>query len=175
METGKRLREMFNCREFITTHNKWETQAEYFDKMDLFMPTGSLDPIPDYEESPNPYNTTSIFQDLARETKKEIGLYSFWNKQKEILYIGKSKNLGRRIHSSYGDKFKNTKPPIYIRLMILGNEADACFYETYLIALIKPPYNTTGVCEDYPSIRMSVPKWEPPIRCNNTTKGVDYE
>ena len=74
-------------------------------------------------------------------------IYRFYNKEKEIIYIGKTNNLSKRLDSHFGN-YDRTLDRQRWRLKVkfydyakLPNAALAEIYEVYLINKIKPIYN----------------------------------
>ncbi len=92
-----------------------------------------------------------IFTNIKEKIKglpDSPGVYQFLNEKNDIIYIGKAKNLKKRV-SSY---FNNTKSTQYkVKLMvnkirgidyiIVENESDALLLENNLIKKHKPRYN----------------------------------
>ena len=74
------------------------------------------------------------------------GVYQFVNKEKKILYVGKSKNLKKRV-KSYFQKEQNKKISNMIKetkkidFIISESEHDALLLENNLIKENKPKYN----------------------------------
>ncbi len=98
------------------------------------------------------------------------GVYRFLDAQGLVLYVGKAKNLRRRL-SSYRNA---TRKRVHRKMRILVREATALSYETCdsepdallrecaLIRELKPPYNVDGAFAFlYPSIGVG--------RCDRTT------
>lgn len=77
------------------------------------------------------------------------GIYKLYDKDKNLLYIGKSKNLGNRIVSS-----KEERKAFYYSYAITKTMADACIYEPYYIAKLKPLLNVEHVTDDSPSFEL---------------------
>ncbi len=77
------------------------------------------------------------------------GVYQFYNREGEVLYIGKAKNLKKRIASYFttGNKVQHTKTKILInkvneiKYILVDNESDALLLENNLIKEYKPRYN----------------------------------
>lgn len=84
---------------------------------------------------------------IKNNVPKEPGIYKFINKNKKIIYVGKSKNLNKRVKSYFNKKQENKK--IFkmvdeidqISYIISENEHDALLLENNLIKEIKPKYN----------------------------------
>ena len=81
------------------------------------------------------------------EIPKSPGVYKFLNLKKEIIYVGKSKNLIKRVRSYFSKKIQNKKIQNMIRevtdinFVISDNEHDALLLENSLIKKNKPKYN----------------------------------
>ena len=75
------------------------------------------------------------------------GVYQFLNKDNAIIYIGKAKNLKKRVSSYFrktitSRKTKNLVKNIYeIKHVIVGTESDALLLENSLIKKYQPKYN----------------------------------
>ena len=81
---------------------------------------------------------------MAPET---FGVYEFCGKKEEVLYVGKAKNIKKRV-SSYFNKTKKNKKTIAllkktstIRYTLVSNETDALLLENNLIKKHQPKYN----------------------------------
>src|SRR5690554_6918486 len=87
------------------------------------------------------------------------GVYQFLNDKKEIVYIGKAKNLKKRV-SSYFTKTHNSKKTSVlvkqikdIQYIVVESEEDALFLENNLIKEYQPRYNVLLKDDkSYPSI-----------------------
>jgi|SRR5690554_599641 len=73
---------------------------------------------------------------ILREINNQHGLYKIYNQKKKLIYIGKSKCLGKRIPQSIKDK-----SGYYFSCTITKNYLDASMYEAYYIGKEKPPLN----------------------------------
>jgi excinuclease ABC subunit C len=77
----------------------------------------------------------------------EPGVYQFFNKEDKIIYIGKAKNLKKRIASYFqknigSRKTKNLIKNIHeIKHIIVSSESDALLLENSLIKKYQPKYN----------------------------------
>ena len=67
---------------------------------------------------------------------KRIGVYFLYNENDDIIYIGKSSNLDKRIKTSF-----RLKDAEYVRVAEVKNKIDATIYESYYIAKFKPILN----------------------------------
>lgn len=87
------------------------------------------------------------------------GCYQFFNKDKKIIYVGKAKNLKKRVSSYFHKEHEHPKTRIMvrhirdIRYIIVDNEEDALLLENNLIKEYKPRYNVLLKDDKtYPSI-----------------------
>ena len=84
---------------------------------------------------------------LECELNKRSGLYAFESIEGEIVYIGKSNNLAKRIPQSYGEKWSNFDcEGEYINRILYYEESEANIgvLEMYLISKYKPKFNKDG-------------------------------
>jgi len=82
------------------------------------------------------------------ELPSNPGVYQFFDKNENIIYIGKAKNLKKRINSyfnrtsSKNNKLKTLVNKIHdIKYFIVDNESDALLLENNLIKKYQPKYN----------------------------------
>ena len=81
------------------------------------------------------------------EFPRSPGIYKFINQKKEIIYVGKSKDLSKRVKSYFqkniaNRKIKNlVKEVTDIKFIISDSEHDALLLENSLIKKNKPKYN----------------------------------
>ena len=77
----------------------------------------------------------------------EPGVYQFFNKEDKIIYIGKAKNLKKRVSSYFqknvgSRKTKNLVKNIHeIKHIVVSSESDALLLENSLIKKYQPKYN----------------------------------
>ena len=76
--------------------------------------------------------------------KNQCGIYKFYDKNKNIVYIGKSEDLYNRIYSSARYK----KEAKYISVMLIEDYKNLEKYEAYLIVKYKPTLNRQYVYFD---------------------------
>ena len=75
------------------------------------------------------------------------GVYLFHDKEKEIIYIGKAKNLKKRVSSYFTKTHTDKKTQIlvnridYFEFIVVETEEDALLLENNLIKKYRPPYN----------------------------------
>ena len=75
------------------------------------------------------------------------GVYQYYDKDGKILYVGKAKNLKKRV-SSYFNKIHDTaktnvlvKKIVTIKHIVVPTETDALLLENNLIKTLQPRYN----------------------------------
>ncbi len=110
-------------------------------------------------------NEFDIFTDgkLISEIPKEPGVYIIRSNENEILYIGKAKDLQKRIKAYLSpdklDIFKSSmvREAKSVEIMVVSSELEALLLESNLIKEHRPPYNV--VLRDdksYPYLRISL-------------------
>jgi len=110
-------------------------------------------------------NEFDIFLDknLIRSIPKEPGVYIIRSYENEILYIGKAKDLRKRIKTYLSpdklDIFKSSmvKEAKSVEVVVVSSELEALLLESNLIKEHRPPYNV--VLRDdksYPYLRISL-------------------
>ncbi len=105
------------------------------------------------------------------EISESSGVYKFFNSQNEILYIGKAKNLKKRVKSylkirkGEGKRITKLKSNIkYIETIITKTESDALILEQGLISKIRPPFNIQFRDDkSYPAIHLTTQQDFPAI------------
>lgn len=86
-------------------------------------------------------------KELITLLPSDPGIYQFLNSSGEIIYVGKAKNLKKRISSYFKKKHENRKTAILvrniseIRHMVVESEQDALLLENNLIKKYQPRYN----------------------------------
>jgi excinuclease ABC subunit C len=75
------------------------------------------------------------------------GVYQYYDKEEKILYVGKAKNLKKRV-ASYFNKIHDTaktnvlvKKIVTIKHIVVSTESDALLLENNLIKTLQPRYN----------------------------------
>ncbi|MDP4761095.1 MAG: excinuclease ABC subunit UvrC [Crocinitomicaceae bacterium] len=77
----------------------------------------------------------------------DSGVYQFFNKQGEIIYVGKAKNLSKRVHSYFKANISDGKTRALVKniadvkFTVVGSELDALLLENNLIKSYRPRYN----------------------------------
>tara|TARA_B000000441_G_C21743133_1_gene355566 strand:- start:484 stop:2214 length:1731 start_codon:yes stop_codon:yes gene_type:complete len=75
------------------------------------------------------------------------GIYKFYDKVGNILYVGKAKNIKKRVSSYFSSNHKNFKTNLLVKQIfkieniIVETEMDALLLENNLIKKLKPKYN----------------------------------
>lgn len=89
----------------------------------------------------------SDFKNIAQTLPKQPGIYKYFDEQNELIYVGKAKNIHKRV-SSYFIKTLNSYKTIElvrridsIEFSIVDTEQDAFLLENALIKEYQPRYN----------------------------------
>ncbi len=114
-----------------------------------------------------------------KEVPSTPGVYKFFSKN-EIIYIGKAKNLKKRVSSYFGKAFKDRKTSQIkfltdnIETFTTTNEVEALLLEQMLIKENKPRFNIL-LRDDktYPYIYFSLDHEFPGVYAKRTKKAVD--
>ena len=91
--------------------------------------------------------TISEFQNIAQTIPREPGIYKYYNKENELLYVGKAKDLRKRVNSYFLKNLTNYKTHElvnrihHIEFTIVNNEQDAFLLENSLIKEYQPLFN----------------------------------
>jgi len=91
--------------------------------------------------------TSAEIQSVLLNLTTEAGVYRFYDKEDGMLYIGKAKNLKRRVSSYFNrehDSFKTTymvRKIDRIEILVVETEMDALLLENNLIKKYQPRYN----------------------------------
>lgn len=87
------------------------------------------------------------------------GCYQYLNENNEIIYVGKAKNLKRRVYSYFSKEHQSRKTAMLvskirdIKYIVVNTETDALLLENNLIKRYKPHYNVLLKDDKtYPSI-----------------------
>lgn len=84
---------------------------------------------------------------IAKSLPNEPGVYQFFDKDNEIIYIGKAKDLKKRVLSYFTKKHDTNKLKLLVRSInrieriVVETEMDALLLENNLIKKYKPKYN----------------------------------
>jgi excinuclease ABC subunit C len=91
--------------------------------------------------------TPSEFQHIAPGLPIQPGIYKYFGKKNELLYIGKAKNIRKRVSSYFIKKqasyktYELVNQIHHIEFTIVNSEQDAFFLENSLIKKFQPRYN----------------------------------
>ncbi len=109
--------------------------------------------------------TKEEFSNISQSIPHEPGCYKYYDKSQEIIYVGKAKNLRKRVSSYFNknlDSFKTRKLVSLIHAIdftVTGSEHDAFLLENSLIKHYQPRFNI--VLKDDKSYPFIVIKKEP--------------
>jgi excinuclease ABC subunit C len=91
---------------------------------------------------------TQTIQNFIKNIEKKPGVYQFFNKKGEIIYIGKAKVLRNRVRSYFAKSTKHSpknqvmvKQIVDIKTIVVDTELEALLLETNLIKENRPKYN----------------------------------
>ncbi|KAA6327478.1 UvrABC system protein C, partial [termite gut metagenome] len=98
-------------------------------------------------------------KDIVDSLPEKPGVYQYLNTERAIIYVGKAKNLKRRVYSYFSKEYKIGKTRILvskiadIRYVVVNSEEDALLLENNLIKKYRPRYNVLLKDDKtYPSI-----------------------
>src|SRR6202042_3579883 len=87
------------------------------------------------------------FQYLVQTIPLEPGIYKYFGSKKELLYVGKAKNLRKRVSSYFNKTLSNyktyelVKRIQFIEFTLVNSEQDAFLLENSLIKQYQPKFN----------------------------------
>jgi excinuclease ABC subunit C len=91
--------------------------------------------------------TNSEFQNIVQTLPRSPGIYKYYNKENELLYVGKAKDLRKRVSSYFLKNLTSYKTHElvnrihHIEFTIVNSEQDAFFLENSLIKNFQPRFN----------------------------------
>ena len=102
-------------------------------------------------------------KEKVKDLPISAGVYLFYDKKGKILYIGKAKNLKKRVTSYFQKKDHGTRIELMVSLIHnveyipTSSNAEALIYESSLIKKKKPKYNV-ALKDDksYPCLKLTV-------------------
>lgn len=107
-------------------------------------------------------STNEYLRGIVLNLPSTPGIYQYLNKEGVIIYVGKAKNLKRRVYSYFSKEYQSAKTRILvskiadIRYIVVNTEEDALLLENNLIKKYKPRYNVLLKDDkSYPSICVS--------------------
>ena len=96
---------------------------------------------------------------LLKRIPEQPGVYQYFDKEGQIIYVGKAKNLHRRVNSYFSKDHQSSKTRQLvshiadIKYVVVANEQDAFLLENNLIKQYQPRYNILlKDGKSYPSI-----------------------
>lgn len=103
--------------------------------------------------------TSEYLKGIVSNLPERPGIYQYLNAEGTIIYIGKAKNLKRRVYSYFSKEHQPGKARVLvskiadIRYIVVNSEEDALLLENNLIKKYKPRYNVLLKDDKtYPSI-----------------------
>ena len=109
------------------------------------------------------------------------GVYQYFNKAGDIIYVGKAKNLKRRVSSYFNKEHDSVKTNILVnniydlKYICVNSEADALLLENNLIKKYQPRYNI--LLKDgktYPWLCITKEPFPRVFKTRQVFKGADY-
>jgi len=91
--------------------------------------------------------TQAAFHQMAHTIPTEPGIYKYFDKSNDLLYVGKAKNLRKRISSYFSKTFTGYKTHELVQRIhrieftIVDSEQDAFLLENSLIKEYQPRFN----------------------------------
>jgi excinuclease ABC subunit C len=88
-----------------------------------------------------------VFQQIAHTIPLEPGIYKYFDSKKELLYVGKAKNLRKRVSSYFNKTLQNYKTYELVKRIhsieftLVNSEQDAFLLENSLIKQFQPRFN----------------------------------
>ena len=106
--------------------------------------------------------TSDYIKGIVLNLPDSPGIYQYLNSEGTIIYVGKAKNLKRRVYSYFSNEHQAAKTKILvskiadIKYIVVNSEEDALLLENNLIKKYKPRYNVLLKDDkSYPSICIS--------------------
>lgn len=91
--------------------------------------------------------TSEYLKGIVSNLPEKPGIYQYLNAEGTIIYVGKAKNLKRRVYSYFSKEHQPGKTRVLvskiadIRYIVVNSEEDALLLENNLIKKYKPRYN----------------------------------
>ncbi len=112
-----------------------------------------------YMETNQELKTSEYLKGIVSNLPEGPGIYQYLNAEGTIIYVGKAKNLKRRVYSYFSKDHEPGKTRVLvskiadIRYIVVNSEEDALLLENNLIKKYKPRYNVLLKDDKtYPSI-----------------------
>ncbi|KAA6347608.1 UvrABC system protein C [termite gut metagenome] len=104
-------------------------------------------------------STSEHLKAIVANLPEKSGIYQYLNTENTIIYVGKAKNLKRRVYSYFSKEHENGKTRVLvskiadIQYIVVNTEEDALLLENNLIKKHRPHYNVLLKDDKtYPSI-----------------------
>ena len=91
--------------------------------------------------------TATEFQNIASSIPQQPGIYKYYNSASELIYVGKAKNIRKRVGSYFTKTITSYKTHelvqriARIEFTIVNSEQDAFLLENSLIKQFQPVFN----------------------------------
>src|SRR6201995_4775009 len=91
--------------------------------------------------------TSETFQKLSTTIPQDPGIYKYYNSRNELIYVGKAKNIRKRVSSYFSKTFTTYKTHELVQRIerieftIVNSEQDAFLLENSLIKQFQPVFN----------------------------------
>ena len=115
---------------------------------------------------------------ILKSLPESPGVYQYFNSEGTIIYVGKAKNLKRRVGSYFGREHESYKTRMLvkniadIKYIVVGSEQDAFLLENNLIKRYQPHYNILlKDGKSYPSICITKEPFPRVFKTRNIVKG----
>ena len=92
-------------------------------------------------------NISDKIKSILKTIPTDPGVYRYYDDKGEIIYVGKAKNLKRRVHSYFNKQQQSRKVSVLvsriadIRFTVVNSEMEALLLENNFIKQYKPRYN----------------------------------
>lgn len=156
---GTPLRKRSFVRKTIVCHLTQNSATRYF-YIELTLTYNQVIPI--YTYGKEEITTNDYLKGIVLNLPDSPGIYQYLNSEGTIIYVGKAKNLKRRVSSYFNREHPNGKTRLLvskisdIRYIVVKTEEDALLLENNLIKKYKPRYNVLLKDDKtYPSICVS--------------------
>lgn len=115
--------------------------------------------MPFFMDTDQELKTSEYLKGIVSNLPEKPGIYQYLNAEGTIIYVGKAKNLKRRVNSYFSKEHQPGKTRVLvskiadIRYIVVNSEEDALLLENNLIKKYKPRYNVLLKDDKtYPSI-----------------------
>ncbi len=115
--------------------------------------------MPFFMDTDQELKTSEYLKGIVSNLPEKPGIYQYLNAEGTIIYVGKAKNLKRRVNSYFSKEHQPEKTRVLvskiadIRYIVVNSEEDALLLENNLIKKYKPRYNVLLKDDKtYPSI-----------------------